>query len=148
MIKIAKKGNKKIISISRKDWEYIGKTAGWADVGKVWNATKDIYNALPQGPNDDVFSLQTNIDPKKKNLNDPNQKSSDPSSPSNPESAGGSLYGDIAKKNDKVECTMDDGSKVEGIVKDELTGGELEVELTDYLKTIKQFPRNRVTKKK
>ena len=147
MIKLAKKGNKKIISISRKDWEYIGKTAGWADVGKgLWNATKEIGRALPQSPNDDVFSLQTNLD-RKNNPNSPNQQSSDPSSPSSATPSGSSIYDTIPVKGDSVICTRTDGNTVEGKVVNDVGSGKLEVELNDPLKTREQFEVAKVKKK-
>ncbi len=147
MIKIAKKGNKKIISISRKDWEYIGKTAGWADVGKgLWNATKEVGKALPQSPNDDVFSLQTNLD-RKNNQNNPNQQSTDPSNPSSATPSGRSIYDTIPVQGDSVICTRTNGSTVEGKVVNDVGSGKLEVELNDELKTREQFEVAKVKKK-
>jgi hypothetical protein len=145
MIKLAKKGNKKIISISRKDWEYIGKTAGWADVGKgLWNATKEVGRALPQSPNDDVFSLQTNLD-RKNNQNNPNQQSSDPSKSSSTTPSGRSVYDTIPAVGDPVICTRTDGSTAEGVVESEdATAGTFDVKLDGLLGTIEKFEKKKV----
>jgi len=149
MIKLAKKGNKKIISISRKDWEYIGKTAGWADVGKgLWNATKEIGRALPQSPNDDVFSLQTNLD-RKNNPNSPNQQSSDPSNPSSTTPSGRSIYDTIPSVGDEVICTKSDGTIFEGVVqKEDSATGMFEVKSDDYAGTVEKFEKAKVKLKK
>jgi len=147
MIKLAKKGNKKILSISRKDWEYIGKIAGWKDKAKdtakgLWSGITDVYNSMPQGPNDDVFSLQTKIDPKGKEGS--NQDAPNPSSAASSES---SLYSNIPSVGDKVICTKSDGGTVEGVLQKELAGGMLEIKLDGYMATIEQFEKSKVKKK-
>jgi len=121
MIKLAKKGNKKILSISRKDWEYIGKIAGWKDKAKdtakgLWNGMTDVYNSMPQGPNDDVFSLQQKTDPDKQNKNNLSQTNSKPSAKT-PSASGTPLSATIPAVGDNVIYTDPvTGSVSEGVV--------------------------------